>query len=190
MRVLLFGPPGSGKGTQGERLVARLGVAHISTGDLLRAEVRAGTDLGGRVSRLLDRGELVPDETMFELVWPRVRAAAAAGGYVLDGYPRSVEQARMAEQRAAHEDVAPNAAVYLDVERDELKRRILARAAEQGRADDNAETVATRLRVFDSSTRPLVDHYRRHGLLRVVDANAGADTVETAVLAALGVGRD
>lgn len=189
MRVLLFGPPGSGKGTQGERLAAHLGIEHISTGDLLRAEVAAGTQLGHQVSDLLDRGELVPDETMLELVLPKVRAAAAAGGYLLDGYPRSVEQAILTEQRAAADDVAPDAAVYLDVSRAELKRRILARAAEQDRTDDNAETVENRLRVFDESTRPLIEHYRQLGLLHVIDAGADPASVESAILAALGVSR-
>lgn len=187
MRVLLIGPPGSGKGTQGERLAHRLAVEHIAAGDLLRAEVRAQTPTGRQVAELLDRGDLVPDETVIELVLPKLVQAAQAGGYLLDGFPRTVDQAVEARKLADQAGAAPDAVVYLDVSREELTRRILRRAEEQGRTDDNERTVANRLHVFDEATRPLVDYYRERGLLHTIDAARDADTVTTAILDSLGV---
>ena len=188
MRVLLIGPPGSGKGTQGERLAERLGVEHIAAGDLLRAEVTARTDIGTQVAEYLDRGDLVPDRIMIDLLLPKVTAAAQAGGYLLDGFPRSVEQAVAARSLAEQAGAGPDAAVYLDVARSELVRRILHRAEEQGRADDNEQTVANRLQVFDEATRPLIEYYRSRGLLHMIDASREADTVTAAILDSLGVG--
>jgi adenylate kinase len=188
MRVLLIGPPGSGKGTLGERRAERLGIEHIAAGDLLRAEVAAQTDLGKQVEKLLDKGDLVPDATNIDLVLPRVVEAARAGGYLLDGFPRSVDQAVEARKLAEQAGAGPDAVVYLDVAREELQRRILVRAQEQGRGDDNEQTVANRLQVFDEATRPLVDYYRERGLLHMIDAARDADTVTVAILDSLGVG--
>lgn len=185
MKLLLIGPPGSGKGTQGERLAARLGIEHIAAGDLLRAEVAAQTALGRQVSGLMDRGELVPDSVVLGLVLPKVLAAAEDGGYLLDGFPRSVAQAVEARKLADQVGAGPDAVVYLDVPRGELMRRILARAEVEGRADDNEETVANRLHVFDEATRPLVDYYRERGLLHVIDAAQDEDPVTAAILAAI-----
>jgi adenylate kinase len=185
--MLLIGPPGSGKGTQGELLSRRLGLEHIAAGDLLRAEVAAGTPIGRDVSALLERGELVPDQTVIDLVLPKVIAAAQAGGYLLDGFPRSVEQAVEARKLADRVNAGPDAVVYLDVPRDELTRRILERAKVQGRTDDNEQTVVTRLQVFDEATRPLIEYYRGRGLLHVIDAARDEDTVTTAILDSLGI---
>jgi adenylate kinase len=187
VKVLLIGPPGSGKGTQGERLAARLGVEHIAAGDLLRAEVAARTPLGTQVQALLDRGDLVPDAVVLSLLLPKVLGSAAAGGYILDGFPRSVEQAVEARKLADQAGAGPEAVVYLDVSREELMRRILARAKTEGRADDNEETVANRLHVFDEATHPLVDYYRGRNLLHVIDAAQDEDAVTAAILAALGL---
>lgn len=185
MNLLLIGPPGSGKGTQGERLALRLGVEHIAAGDLLRAEVDAQTPLGRQVARMMGRGDLVPDAVILGLLMPRVLAAAEGNGYVLDGFPRSLEQAVEARKLAAQAGAGPDAVIYLDAPREELIRRILARAEVEGRADDNPRTVRKRLEVFDAATHPLVDHYRGRGLLHVVDASLGADAVTAQILAAL-----
>jgi adenylate kinase len=185
MNVLLIGPPGSGKGTQGERLAERLGLEHIAAGDLLRAEVSGQTPLGRQVSQMMERGDLVPDAVVIRLLMPKVLAAAEANGYLLDGFPRSVEQAREARALADQAGAGPHAVIYLDVPREELVRRILARSEVEGRADDNEETVANRLRVFDDATHPLVDYYRERGLLNVVDANQDADAVTDAIVVAL-----
>jgi adenylate kinase len=186
VKVLLIGPPGSGKGTQGERLADRLSIDHIAAGDLLRAEVEAGTPLGRQAADIMQRGDLVPDELMLGLLLPRVLEAARDNGYILDGFPRSVAQAVEARKLAEQAHASPDAVVYLDAPRDELVRRILARAAEQGRPDDNEETVQNRLRVFDEATEPLVDYYRERGLLHVVDAAQDEDTVTAAILTAIG----
>lgn len=185
MKFLLIGPPGSGKGTQGARLAEQLGIEHIAAGDLLRAEVEAGSAVGKAAAELLNRGELVPDAMVIELVMPRVLKAAADGGYVLDGFPRSVEQALEARKLADHAEAGPDAVVYLDVPREELTRRILGRAEVEGRSDDNPETVRNRLAVFDDATRPLVDYYRERGLLHVIDANRDEAAVTAAILAAV-----
>jgi len=187
MNVLLIGPPGSGKGTQGERLAQRLGIEHLAAGDLLRAEVAKGTPLGKRVADLMRRGELVPDAVIISLLMPRILAANDAHGYLLDGFPRSVEQAVEARKLAELATAGPDAVIYLDAPRDELVRRILARAEIEGRADDNPATVENRLRVFDEATRPLVEHYRGRGLLHVVNADQHEDEVTQDILAALDV---
>ncbi len=186
VKVLLIGPPGSGKGTQGERLAERLGVAHIAAGDLLRAEVDAGTSIGREAADLMRRGELVPDQVVIDMVLPKVAAAAEQGGYLLDGFPRSVDQAVEARNLAERLDASPDAVVYLDVPRAELVRRILARAEIEGRPDDNETTVANRLHVFDEATRPLIDYYRGRGLLHVVDAAPDEQSVTRSILDALG----
>lgn len=187
MNVLLIGPPGSGKGTQGERLAQRLGIEHLAAGDLLRAEVENDTPLGRQVAGIMQRGELVPDGVILDLVMPRVLEASAANGYLLDGFPRSVEQAREARELAAQAGAGPDAVIYLDAPRAELIRRILARAEIEGRSDDNPETVENRLRVFEEATAPLVDHYRERGLLHIVNANQHEDAVTDEILAALAV---
>ena len=187
MNVLLIGPPGSGKGTQGEHLSQRLGLEHIATGDLLRAEVDAQTPLGRQVSEFMQRGDLVPDAVILSLLMPKVLAAADANGYLLDGFPRSVAQALEARKLADQAGAGPDAVIYLDAPREELVRRILARAEVEGREDDNPETVGNRLEVFDEATHPLVDYYRGRGLLHVVDASLDPDAVTAQILAALEV---
>jgi len=187
MNVLLIGPPGSGKGTQGDRLAARLGLEHLAAGDLLRAEVAQQTPLGRQVAGIMARGELVPDVVILSLLMPRVLVAAEGNGYLLDGFPRSVEQAREARKLAETAGASPDAVIYLDAPREVLVARILARAEKEGRADDNPETVKNRLRVFDEATAPLIDYYRERGLLHVVNADQDQDAVTEEILRALGV---
>jgi adenylate kinase len=189
MNVLLIGPPGSGKGTQGERLAKRLGLEHIAAGDLLRAEVDEQTPLGREVSEFMRRGELVPDEVIIRMLMPKVLAAAKAAGYLLDGFPRSLAQAVEARKLANDVGGRPHVVIYLDAPREELLRRILARAELEGRVDDNPETVNTRLEIFDEATRPLIDYYGGRGMLQIIDANRDEDTVTDEILAALDVDR-
>jgi adenylate kinase len=136
---------------------------------------------------MMRRGDLVPDAVIISLLMPRVLAAAEAQGYLLDGFPRSVEQAVEARKLAELGGAAADAAIYLDAPREELVRRILARAEIEGRPDDNPETVTNRLKVFDEATRPLVEYYRERGLLHVVNAAQDEDAVTREILAALGV---
>jgi adenylate kinase len=186
MKLLLIGPPGSGKGTQGELLAQKFGLAHIAAGDLLRAEVEAGTPLGKEAADYLDRGELVPDELVIELIMPLVVASVQENGYVLDGFPRSVGQALVVRSMAEEAGAVPDAVIYLKASRDELVQRILARAKVEGRSDDTAEIVHNRLEVFDEATRPLVDYYRSRGLLYVIDADLSEEEVAAQILAAVG----
>jgi adenylate kinase len=186
MKLLLIGPPGSGKGTQGQLLSDKFGLAHIAAGDLLRAEVEAGTPIGKEAADYLDRGDLVPDELVIEMIMPLVVAAVADNGYVLDGFPRSVGQALVVRGMAEEAGAIPDAVIYLKAPHDELVQRIVARAEVEGRSDDTAEVVHNRLEVFDEATQPLVDYYLSRGLLYVIDANQSEEDVAAQILAAIG----
>jgi adenylate kinase len=186
MKLLLIGPPGSGKGTQGQLLADRFGLVHIAAGDRLRDEVEKGSRIGGAVAGYLNRGELVPDDIITELLMPVVVDALAHNGYVLDGFPRSVGQAVVARKLAEEIGATPDAVVYLDAEPDELVRRILDRAKVEDRSDDTEAVIKNRLAVFDGVTRPLIEFYRSRGLLYVIDANRSEREVEEQILAAIG----
>ena len=182
MRLLLLGGPGAGKGTQGARLAERLEVEHVAAGDALRAEVERGTEIGNRVAGYVDAGELVPDEVVVDLMTPIVAAAAKEGGYLLDGFPRNLEQAHVADDAWEQHGIGPEAAVYLEVAEAELKRRLLARAQTEGRSDDTPEVIENRLALFAETTFPLVEHYRERGLLVPIAAGQAPDAVTDEVL--------
>jgi adenylate kinase len=177
MRLLLLAPPGAGKGTQGERLAARLGVRHIAAGDLLRAEARAGTPRGEQIAEYQARGDLVPDQIVFDMLTPAVVEAAAHGGYILDGFPRTLPQATAAAELGAQLGVTLDAAVYLYAPDTVLTRRLLARADLDGRADDTADVIRHRLQVFAETTGPLVAYYRKRGILVEVNADQPPESV-------------
>jgi adenylate kinase len=181
LRVLLFGPPGSGKGTQAALLAERLGVPAISTGDMLRQAVTGGTELGQKVAGILAAGSLVDDDTMAEVVKERLRRADARRGFLLDGYPRTLGQADMLESILREQGASMDAAILLEVPEEELVRRMTGRQ----RADDGAEVVRHRLRLYREKTTPLVGHYERLGLLRRVDGNRGVPEVAESIVAVL-----
>jgi adenylate kinase len=156
MRMLLIGAPGAGKGTQAITIAERFGVAHISSGDLLRKHVTEGTSIGRAAKEYIARGDLVPDGVVMDMLYKPVFAATRAGGYVLDGFPRTVEQARAAYATASSLGTAVEFAVFLDVPRDELVRRLLARGRGQ---DDTPEVIEHRLEVYDAKTLPMLDYY-------------------------------
>ena len=185
MRLLLLAPPGAGKGTQGERLAARLGVRHIAAGDLLRAEARAGTPHGDQIAEYQARGDLVPDQIVFDVLTPAVVEAAAQGGYILDGFPRTLPQATTAAELGVQLDVTLDATVYLYAPEAVLTRRLLARASQEGRADDTAGVIRHRLEVFAETTEPLVAYYRKRGILVAVDADQPPDSVTEQIQARL-----
>jgi adenylate kinase len=185
MNVLLMGPPGSGKGTQGERLAQLLGLPHISAGDLLRAEVESGSDLAERVRPYLESGELVPDDHIIELMIPHVLRAAKAGGYILDGFPRTIVQARVTREIADAAGASADVAILSEAPREELVRRVLGRAIAEGRTDDTPDVIEKRLQVYADVSRPLIDFYQDRGLLERVDATRSADEVTTDILEAL-----
>jgi adenylate kinase len=166
VRVILLAPPGAGKGTHGQWLTRQTGAAHISSGDLLRAEVARGSELGRQVAAYTERGDLVPDELIFDVLVPAVVAAARdTGGYVLDGFPRTVPQALRAAELGAELGLTSNAAIYLTAPQDELVSRLLERAEREGRPDDTLEVIRHRLAVYAKETAPLVDYYRDRGIL-------------------------
>jgi adenylate kinase len=193
MEILLVGPPGAGKGTQGQRIAERFSLRHIAVGDLLRQAVADRTPLGNRANEFMRRGELVPDQIIVDVVVPLVMAAFDDNGFVLDGFPRSVIQADHAKRmfddflaaRGESRERA-SAVIYLEVPRTELITRLLDRAGREGRSDDTIDVIASRLEVFDTATLPLVEHYRRLGRLRIVDGTGGPDSVTAAILNALG----
>lgn len=182
MRLLLIGAPGAGKGTQAVRLAERLGIAHISSGDLLRRHVTEGTALGKQVQQYVSHGDLVPDQIVLDMLRKPIVAASQAGGYVLDGFPRTVEQAEIAYDTARELGVAVQVAIHLAVDRDELVRRLLAR----GRGtDDTQEVIEHRLEVYQAKTEPMVAYYAERELLITVDGSQPMDDVTAAVLAGL-----
>ena len=181
MRLLLLGAPGAGKGTQGARLADALEIQHIAAGDVLRNEVARKSRVGLRAGRFLRAGELAPDDLIIDALMPALVAAAARGGYILDGFPRTVPQARELDAISADLDVPLEAAVYLDVAEDELTRRLLARAEIEGRSDDTPDVIARRLEVFAEATRPLIDRYEQRGILLAVDGSRPVDEITSEI---------
>lgn len=185
MRIVLLGAPGSGKGTQGSILAARLGVRHVASGELLREHVAARSELGQEVAASLARGDLVPDDTVLGIVCDAAAAAAAEGGYILDGFPRTRAQAERAYALAQELGIAPDAAVYLALD-DAVARQRLAGRADAGRNDDaDTGVIEHRLEVFHANMQPILDFYAGLGILLTVDAAQPVDAVTEAILAAL-----
>ncbi len=188
MRLILLSPPGAGKGTHASLLSAETGVRHVSSGDVLRAEVSRGTPLGRRLEQYTSRGDLVPDELIFEILLPVVvEAARSTGGFLLDGFPRTVPQAKRAAQLGVELELVADAAVHLHAPRDVLVARLLERAEREGRVDDTTEVIEHRLSVFDALTHPLVEYYRDRGILVEVDADRPVDEVQHDLRARLGI---
>jgi adenylate kinase len=177
LRALLLAPPGAGKGTQGVRLAEAYGVPHLSTGDILREEVAAGTPLGAEAKGYMDRGELVPDRLIVDLITDRIEGNSDTDGFVLDGFPRSMPQALAAYDYAREREGTFHAAISLDVPDDELVRRLIERGRLTGRSDDNEDTILRRLKVYSENTAPLEDFYRGRKILLEVDGTGPVDEV-------------
>ncbi|WP_432544185.1 adenylate kinase [Kineococcus sp. SYSU DK002] len=185
-RLVLLGPPGAGKGTQAALLSDRLGVPAVSTGDTFRAHVAQGTELGKTVKEYLDAGRYVPDTVTNAVVRDRLQQDDVAAGFILDGYPRTVDQVRELDGVLAASGVALDHILEITADVDELVRRLSARALAQGRSDDTEDVVRTRLRVYAEQTAPLVEVYSERGLLRSVDGLGEVADVTGRLLAALG----
>jgi adenylate kinase len=175
MNVILLGPPGSGKGTQGAILARRLGVPKIATGELLSDAVQRSTELGRQAKQYMDRGSLVPDEIILRLVGEQLASPDAERGIVLDGFPRTIRQAEAVNRMLAARGEGARAVVLFDVPEEDLVRRLLARAAAEERSDETPEAIRRRLDVYRRSTAPLVGYYRELGVLTIIP---GTDTVE------------
>ena len=187
MRLILLGPPGAGKGTQAQRLVAKHGIVQLSTGEMLRAAVKAGTPVGLRAKDIMDRGDLVPDEIVVAIVSDRIDEPDARNGFILDGFPRTVAQAEALEKMLAEKGLRLDGVIELKVDEDILIKRIESRIAEMRargealRKDDDPEVLKSRLEVYRRQTAPLIDYYRQKGTLRAVDGMAPIDDVTAAI---------
>lgn len=185
-RVVLFGPPGVGKGTQGGRLAAALGVPAISTGDLFRAHVRAGTALGNRLSALIASGDYVPDSVTNTMLAERLAEPDAAGGFLLDGYPRTADQVAELDRLLSLSGSSLDAVLLLAAPDEVLEARLLKRAADQSRSDDTAEVIRHRLALYHRETEPLVALYDAADLVLRVDGTGTPDEVHDRLLAVIG----
>jgi len=185
MRLVLLGAPGSGKGTQAAMLKAALKVPHISTGDLLRAAVKAGTPLGLKAKAVMEAGKLVSDDIVLGMLEERLAQADVAGGFILDGYPRNLAQCEALEALLERIGQPLDVAVKLKVPSELIVERIAGRAAAEGRKDDTPETVRERLRIYAEQTFPVAEHFAGIGHLRVVDGVGEVDEVFQRILAAL-----
>lgn len=174
--VLLMGPPGAGKGTQATRVAVARGLTKLSTGDMLRAHVGAGTELGRRAKAIMDSGELVPDDVIIGMVRAELEAAEAIR-FLLDGFPRTSAQAASLDALLGELGASVTAAVAIEADDEELVVRMLKRAAEEGRSDDNEETIRNRMTVYHRQTKPLLDYYGGQGKLQLVDGIGSVDEV-------------
>src|SRR5690606_1752934 len=184
-RLLIVGPQGSGKGTQGVRVAEALGIPVVSTGDIFRANIKEGTDLGKKVTAILDAGDLVPDELTSEIVRDRLSQEDAAGGFLLDGYPRNTVQVGHLDAFLAENDAELDAVILLDVPRDESIARLRLRAVEQGRSDDTEEAIAHRLDIYENETAPIIDVYEQRGIVDRIDGVGSLDEITARISTAL-----
>jgi adenylate kinase len=174
---IIFGPPGSGKGTQASRIEKEFHLVHLSTGAILRSEVARGTEIGKEVARIMAAGDLVPDDIIVRIVRQRLPESEVGEGVLLDGFPRTLEQARALDEMLASEGHQVDFVIALDVPEDVLVERILHRAAIEGRSDDTREAIAERMREYHKLTEAVLDYYRRHGV-RVIEVNGMGDPDE------------
>jgi adenylate kinase len=184
-RLLIVGPQGSGKGTQGVRIAESYGIPVVSTGDMFRANIKEGTPLGQQVTAILDKGDLVPDELTSEIVRDRLLQDDAANGFLLDGYPRNAAQVEHLDVFLAGRGESLDAVILLDVPRSESLERLKLRAAEQGRSDDTDEAIAHRLDIYEHETAPILEVYGPRGIVDRIDGVGSLDEITDRVFAAL-----
>jgi adenylate kinase len=187
MFIIFLGPPGAGKGTQAKRLVADLGIPHLSTGDMLRQAKEEGTKLGLIAARYMDKGRLVPNALVVKIVGERMQRRGCRRGCLLDGFPRNLAQARSLDDYLAHVGRKVHAVIFLKVEPDELIDRLLARAEKEFRVDDSPQTVTRRLGIYRRQTAPLVKYYARRGILHEIDGDGTPAQVYKRIKKALAI---
>lgn len=191
MILILFGPPAAGKGTQAQRIKETFEIAHLSTGEMLRAAIAAGTEIGKRAKAIMDSGKLVPDEVVVGIVADRIKDADCKNGFVLDGFPRTLAQAEALDKLLASRSLAVDVVLEIQVDEKELVKRVENRAAEARKAgqpvrpDDDPETFKRRLKVYHDETAPVLPYYRKQGKIRVIDGMKGMDAVTAQIKAVL-----
>lgn len=185
MNLVFLGPPGSGKGTQAVRLAAEKSLVHLSTGDVLRAAVKAGTPLGKEAEGYMSRGELVPDDLIISLIEEKIASGALSGGFILDGFPRTVPQAKSLDAMFTKNSIKLDKAILLDVGDEEILKRLKGRAEKEGRADDTEEVILNRLEVYRRQTQPIEDLYRQKSILVRVPGENTLDNIFAALLKAI-----
>ena len=178
VNFLIFGPPGSGKGTQSVRLAEKFNLIHLSTGDMLRAEIAAGTDLGKKMSQIMSKGELVPDEVVIEMIAFKIDNSRDAAGFLFDGFPRTVSQTEALEKMLNKRGMKIDSMLVLDVDHDELVKRLIARAECSGRADDmDPAVIENRIDVYKEKTEPIIDYCRERGIYQPVNGMGGIEDI-------------
>ena len=186
MNLVIFGPPGSGKGTQAMRLAEELDIVHLSTGDMLRAAVKNRTELGRKAESFMARGELVPDELIVGMIEEKVDAGELSRGFILDGFPRTIPQAESLKSMFARHAIKLSKVIVLKVGDESIVNRLRKRAEIEGRSDDNDETVRNRLKVYKNQTKPIEDYYRRESLVTEIKGEDTVDNIFKAILKATG----
>ena len=183
--LVIFGAPGSGKGTQSDLLVAKYGFRHISTGDVLRAEIKQGTELGRTAQQFIDKGQLIPDELMIEILASVYDSLCPCEGVIFDGFPRTIPQAEALKEMLAQRGTEVSAVLQLEVPEEMLTERLLNRGKTSGRADDNAETIRKRLEVYNSQTAPLAAWYAAEGKLHAIKRYGALEEITAALCAVI-----
>ncbi len=187
LNIVLFGPPGAGKGTQSEFLIKHYGLMHLSTGDLLRSEIKAESELGLQAKELMARGELVPDEVVVGMIRNKIEEHPEAGGFIFDGFPRTQAQAAALDAMLNAKSTPITAMLALEVPESELVKRLLDRGLTSGRPDDQNETViSNRIREYEKKTAPLKEHYRAQGKYKGIDGVGGLEQITARLIAAIG----
>ncbi len=185
LNIVIFGAPGSGKGTQSERIAAKYGLGHISTGDVLRAEIRKGTPLGQTAKEYTEQGKLLPDSLVTDILASVLDGLRDTRGVIFDGFPRTIPQAEALKKMLGGRGQRVSLMLDLDVPEEELMQRLLRRGEQSGRADDNEDTIRKRLAVYHSQTAPLIDWYRREGLYAHIRGTGEVETVAADIFRAI-----
>ena len=185
LNIVIFGAPGSGKGTQSARIVEKYGINHISTGDVLRAEIKKGTELGKIAKSYIDQGQLLPDELIIDILASTLDGFKESKGVIFDGFPRTIAQAEALKAMLAERGQEVSIMLDLDVPEDELMTRLIKRGQESGRADDNEETIKKRLVVYHSQTSPLIDWYKNEGQYQHINGLGTMDGIFAAIAEAI-----
>jgi adenylate kinase len=181
LNIIIFGPPGSGKGTQSEYIIEKFGLAHISTGDILRAEIKSQSELGNIAAQFIDRGELVPDEIIIGMLENKLKELLDEKGIILDGFPRTVEQAKALKNMMAEHNEKISIMLNLEVTNEELVSRLLKRGETSGRSDDNLETIEKRINVYQTQTAPVIDFYKEEGCYVGIAGIGGIDEISNRI---------